>query len=396
MFSLFHKMQTRSRMLNSTGYSPFIFSSDGKVITANTVDVDTALMNSDVFTVINRISSDVAGCDIDCDAPAIQQALRKPSAIISGFNLWQSVVAQMMLTGNAYVLIHRDNRGNRGAVSGFELIPFEDVMLTLNDDSTAITYTINFEDDRGQRIYQQSDILHFRLFVNGQMATELVGVSPLDALKMELNIQDKSKKLSLGMLVHAISPSYTLTVPQGILNEEAKENIRSAFEVANSGENAGRAIVLDQGIQLGTLQISPDLAKLLTNMNFAQNQIAKAFNVPVSILNGESDQQSSIEMLENQYENALRLYIKPLESEMFLKLGVHVHFDTTPITDTNHTVLIDNLAKLACGRNPAMTPLQVQTLLKQYGVFPKLKLDPNVPTMKGGETDEQDGHTNDQ
>lgn len=131
-------------------------------------------------------------------------------------------------------------------------------------------------------------------------------------------------------------------------------------------------------------------------MNFAQNQIAKAFNVPVSILNGESDQQSSIEMLENQYENALRLYIKPLESEMFLKLGVHVHFDTTPITDTNHTVLIDNLAKLACGRNPAMTPLQVQTLLKQYGIFPKLKIDPNVPTMKGGETDEQDGHTNDQ
>lgn len=384
MFSFFHKMQKRDRYLNTGSYLPFVFDDSGNVITANTVNVDTALANSDVFTVIDRISSDVASCDPDCSDPDIQKALVKPSDIISGFNLWQSAVAQMMLTGNAYVLIHRNGQ----KVTGFELLPFEATSLILNDNANAIMYTVDFDDSRGEQHFSQKDILHFRLFVTGQTATQLVGVSPLNSLIDEINIQNNSKRLSLSMMKNAISPSYTLTVPEGILKPERKENIRKSFEEANSGKNAGRPIVLDQGLQIGTLQISPDLAKLLTNMSFAQNQIAKAFNVPVSILNGESDQQSSVDMLQNQYANALRIYLKPLESEMFLKLGVKVRFDTTAITDTDHTKLIDSIAKLTCGKNQALTPLQAQTLLKQYNVFPKLNIDTNFPLKGGGKDDE--------
>ena len=372
-------------VLSSGGYSPFVYTSNGQIIVSNTVDANKALLNSDIFSVINRVSSDVASCNVNATNPLVEKYIKQPRPTMSGYNLWQSVVAQLMLAGNAYVLIHRDNRG---AISGLEQIPLEQVTVILNSDSSAINYTVCFEDERPEQTFNQSDMLHFRLFVSGQACTQLVGVSPLDSLVNEVAIQDNSKRLSLNMLTNAIAPSYVLTVPKGRISPEAKEDIRQSFEKQNAqGANGGRTIVLDQSLQLSPLQINPDLAKMINDLNFTQNQIAKAFCIPAAMLNGASDQQSSIEMLNQQYLGSLRLYIQPLISEMELKLGCDIHYDTRPVTDPQNDDLVSNIAKLGTARNPVITAEQAQEILDKTHVFP-MHLEPTpvqVDPSKGGE-----------
>ena len=70
-------------------------------MSAGPVNASAALNNSDVFAVVYRLSSDVAACQFE--APMVDNMLNHPmGTLINGYNVWQSVVAQMALNGNAY------------------------------------------------------------------------------------------------------------------------------------------------------------------------------------------------------------------------------------------------------------------------------------------------------
>lgn len=360
-------------------------------MTANVVNADTALKNSDIFTTINRISSDVAACAFRGDEP-FKSLVDNPNNLINRYNFWQSVLAQLCLAGNTYVPIERDSEG---IPERLEQAPISQVQITLEDYSKDVTYEVNWNDERGTKKYKSQDMLHFRLFVSGQESTQLVGISPLDSLIPELNIQDYSNKMSMAMLKNAIAPSYTLTIPQGILGKEAKDKIRDDFEDANTGENAGKAIVLDQGLALAPLQINPDIAKLISNTTFSQTQIAKAFGISDSYLNGQGDQQSSVNMMRSLFIDSLNPYIKSLESEMRMKFGVPVKLDIESAVDIDHEALINKLVKLtgnSKGSTPILSAEQARAVLKDKHVFNDNILDMPVSAEKGGESgDSNDG-----
>lgn len=113
--------------------------------------------------------------------------------------------------------------------------------------------------------------------------------------------------------------------------------------------------MLDQGLSLSQLTVSPDIAKLLDNANFSQAQIAKAFCVPADYLSGKQDEQSSIEQVRSLYQNSLTLYIRPVEDELSNKLGVPVHLDVSTAVDIDHQQLIGNIVNLTNSTNPVLS-----------------------------------------
>lgn len=389
IFNNLNKLFRRSRTLSNGSWSPFLLTTNGKTIAKNNFTTKEALVNSDVFAVINRVSSDVAGCSIT--APAMyKKLLDKPLGnVITKYSLIQSIVTQMMIEGNAYVLVHYDSR-NRPI--SLEPIPFEDVKVDLNDKGNDLVYTVTFHDsDRSEIVQVPSDkMLHFRLFLNGESDTQYMGTSPLDALQDELNLQDQSNKLALASIMHSLAPTYTLTIPQGNLGKNAKENIRRSFEQQTTGDNAGRAIVLDQAAKLDTIDPSNKLDNLLDNSKYIQTQIAKAFCIPDEYLNGQGDQQSSTDQIRALYQNSLTLYIQPIEAELSLKFGADVHLDVTNAVDIDHQSLIENVnAMVTAG---TITSEQGQQLLKNRGAFPELTItpveNPGESTAEGSEDNE--------
>jgi len=149
--------------------------------------------------------------------------------LTSRYNFWQTVVLEILLSGNAFVVI-----------DGKELryVPNQNVMLDLTND--VLTYQITPFGDYQGGTYQASAVLHFKIMAHGVNGTELIGHSPLESLANEIQQQEQANKLSLATLAQAINPTSIIRVPEAILSPESKNNVRSEFEKANTGSNAGR------------------------------------------------------------------------------------------------------------------------------------------------------------
>lgn len=385
----------RSRTL-ANGTSPFMVLSGGKIQTSTVVDANKAFRNSDVFAVVQRISSDIASCSFN--GQQYQTLLNNPFKLMNPYAGWQSVFIQLLLNGNAYVVMH-ENKNH--LVTQFEPIPSDNVQLTLTDDAEDIIYTVHYNDERNDEDIPSNRMLHFKLVTPGMDENQYTGVSPLISLVPELGIQDNSKKLTLTSLIHAIAPTNIYSTPNALTEPGAREQIREAFEKANTGDNAGRILVMDAGAELKTIDVTPNVSKLLDNATFSQTQIAKVFGIPDSYLNGQGDQQSSIEMIRSLYQNALTMYIRPIESELTFKLGAPVHLDVTSAIDVDHQNELNNIVSLA--KNNLLTPRQAFGLIIAHDIMPDLTVtDDDISqlnkksvkpttsnTMEGGETDEK-------
>lgn len=385
----------RSRTL-ANGTSPFMVLSGGRIQTSTIVDANKAFRNSDVFAVVQRISSDIASCSFN--GQQYQTLLNNPFKLMNPYAGWQSVFIQLLLNGNAYVVMHENKKH---LVTQFEPIPSDNVQLTLTDDAEDIIYTVHYNDERNDEDIPSNRMLHFKLVTPGMDENQYTGVSPLISLVPELGIQDNSKKLTLTSLIHAIAPTNIYSTPNALTEPGAREQIREAFEKANTGDNAGRILVMDAGAELKTIDVTPNVSKLLDNATFSQTQIAKAFGIPDSYLNGQGDQQSSIEMIRSLYQNALTMYIRPIESELTFKLGAPVHLDVTSAIDVDHQNELNNIVSLA--KNNLLTPRQAFGLMIAHDIMPDLTVtDDDISqlnkksvkpttsnTMEGGETDEK-------
>ena len=358
----------RSRTL-ANGTGPLMVFSGGKIQTQSSVDVNQSFKNSDVFTVVERISSDIAACRFN--GQQYQALLDNPFHLMNPYAGWQEVLIQLLLNGNSYVVIHRDKQQK---ASWLEPVPSDDVSLTLQDNATDIIYRVHYTDERADKDYLSADVLHFKLVTPGMDVNQYTGVSPLMALVPELGIQDNSKKLTLTSLIHALAPTNIYTTPNAITEPGAKDKIREAFEKANTGDNAGRVMIMDAGAKLETIDVTPNVAKLLDNATFSQTQIAKAFGIPDSYLNGQGDQQSSIEMIRSLYQNALTMYIRPIESELTFKLGAPVKLDVTSAIDVDHQQELTNIQNLA--KAGLMTPRQAFGLMLAHDIMPGLDVQP--------------------
>lgn len=351
-------------VIPSTNLSSFIIQGN-QVLPNNLVDASTALKNSDLYSVVNLLSSDIASAHFNVPAP-FDKIVAVPNNLISAFNFWQSTVAQMLLDGNAYIAITRDNNN---VPIRLEMAPASQVIVTLADSSSAINYSVNWCDERGTETYSSNNMLHFRLMASGANGQQYIGISPLESIASQVNIQDYANRLTLSTIKNAINPSTVIKVAEGALSPEEKEQTRKAFESANTGDNVGRPIVLDQLYDVQSLAINSDVSKFLTSNDWSKTQIGKVFGVPDSYLNGTGDQQSSLDMTKSLYSNTLRRYVKPIESEMTAKFGVPVSIDESQAVDADNDLLISQVQKLLSGTAPAITPLQAQQMLQKRGVI---------------------------
>ena len=217
----FNQKDKRSLQLNNT--APFIVTG-GKIISNNlTVSAEEALKHSDIYGVVNRISSDIASASIDIQKP-YHKVIENPNKRQTKFSFFQSVLASMLLTGNAFVTIHRD-----GSLvpDELELVPSANVQMLLTDDLD-ILYTFSYNDGRPNKTLESKDVLHFKLMSTGYEDSLYTGRSPLESLVNEVAIQDNSNRLTLNTLQNAISPTNILKVEKGILDSEQKKNLKQA------------------------------------------------------------------------------------------------------------------------------------------------------------------------
>lgn len=354
----FNQKDKRSLQLNNT--APFIIAG-GKIVSNNlTVSAEKAIKHSDIYAVVNRISSDIASASIDIQKPFFK-VVENPNKRQTKFGFFQSVLASMLLTGNAFVTIHRD--GSQ-VPDELELVPSANVQMLLTDDLD-IMYTFSYSDGRPNLTLPSADVLHFKLISTGYEDSLYTGRSPLESLVNEVAIQDNSNRLTLNTLQNAIRPTNILKVEKGILGSDEKKNLKNAFE---SSMKTGSTVVLDQSADLKTIQINSDVANFLNNNHYTSQQIAVAFGIPASYVGLNADEQSSIDMIRSQYISSLNTYIRPIQDELAKKLCYNkildVKVNILDAIDVDNQALISNVTELAKAK--AISPKQAQMVLSNY------------------------------
>lgn len=347
----------------------------------NLVSTNQALLNSDIFSVINRISSDIASARFKTADQYVYNLLNTPNRLISRFSFWQSVIIQLLLDGNSYVPIKGMSLEQRR--------PSEVSEINVLDDYQGLTYKITPFNGEKEFTLTQDQILHFRIMPDSRYQY-MIGMSPLESLTYEMTISADSRKATLNSIKNQISPIGILTVPASQLNDEDREVARKSFEKANSGENNGRLMVLTDNSKFSQLDVKADVFKALNEYaNFSASQISKAFGIPVDMLGGgqsTESQHSNIDSVKGNYISDLNSYINPILDELKLKFNCpDLKLDVKSALDVDDSLTINQVnSMLQAG---AIDQEQAQQLLKKSGALP-LDLIP-FTSSEGGENDDQ-------
>lgn len=348
------------------------------------VSAETALKNSDLFSIISQLSNDLATAKLTTSRKQMQGIVDNPSNSANRFNFYQSIFAQMLLGGEAFAYRWRNDNGRD---MKWEYLRPSQVSFNRLDNQNGLYYNITFDDPRipPKQHVPQSDILHFRLLsVDGG----LTSVSPLMALGRELDIQKASDKLTLNSLKNALNANGILKIKGGGLLDFKTKVSRSRQAMK---QMQGGPLVLDDLEDFTPLEIKSNVAQLLKQADWTTGQFAKVYGIPENVVGGQGDQQSSLEMSSNVYSKAVVRYLRPFLSELSQKLSCDVDADIFPAVDPTGANYISRINSMV--KSGTLAQNQGLYILQQAEILPKelpKGENPNRTTLKGGETNGQD------
>ena len=359
------------------------------------VDARTALKNSDIYSIVFQLSADLANGKLKADAPRAQGILNNPTQTSNAHAFWQSMFAQLLLGGECFAYRWRNQNGTDMT---WEYLRPSQVTPFLLEDGSGLIYNINFDEPEVgvMEAVPQSDLIHIRLLSQNGGKT---GISPLSALANELQIKDKSNKLTLSALGRSIIAPGILSIKHGGLLSDEEKASRSRKFMKQTSKSENGPIVIDDLEEYTPLEVKSNVAQLLNQVNWTGAQIAKVYGVSDSIINGQGDQQSSVQMMDNAYVKSLARYAKAITGELNNKLNANINLDLRSAIDPlgdSYATTISNLRK-----NGAIAANQAVWLLKESNYFPEEMPEASTPPVpistskddkstEGGDNDDED------
>ncbi|GAK31964.1 phage portal protein [Weissella oryzae SG25] len=339
-----------------------------------------ALKNSDIYSVIFKLSGDLALSKLVTENLKVKSLLDNPTPTANNFSFWQSMYAQMLLGGESFAYRWRNRNGQDIRL---EYLRPSQVQTFLLSDGSGLTYNISFDSPNIgiKEAVPSSDIIHLRMLSTNGGKTAL---SPLYSLANELSIKKSSDDLTKSALDQSVlAPGILRLQDGGLSNWKDKRGRSKSFmrQLSTKGP-----IVLDQLEEYSPLEIKSDISKLLSQADWTGDQIAKVYGLKGSDLAGKSDQQSSVTMLMEQYMRGLNRFSTPIESELSFKFKTQIEMDLSQVSDLLHTSLLTTTTEMV--KSNVLTSGEAKLLLKQKGYLPNDFPDiaeTNVETKKGGE-----------
>lgn len=325
-----------------------------------------ALRNSDVFTAVRVIASDLATNPIEYNDKRISVLLNKaPNDHMTAWAFKFALAANMLLNGNSFA---RVTKNPSGQVTGFELIANSQMVVKQDDTTGIVSYEYTPENGRSQRL-NASEVLHFKCFTQDGYT----GLSPLYSLHDEVGVQKAGHKLLKGFFNTGVQGTGILKVSKSQLDAKAKENIRTKFEAANSGNNALKTIILDNDMDYKQLEVNTDILNLVNSSDWTTKQIAKAFGLPLDRLGIESEHSNAVQSNLMYLQNTLIQYFTCFTSEMDAKLA------------TGDNRFSFNTDKLFSADPATMQELAIKGI--QGGVYTvnEARAKLNLPRIEGGD-----------
>lgn len=242
-----------------------------------------------VYKCINRIGKDIAGLKrhartisrtgelIDL-APVhpLNAILTRPNPLQTFFELLWMEQLHAELTGNAYLVIYRNALG-----APVELWPLDPRYVSIvpgNHDAPILRY----EYQQGMTKYSlvPDDVIHFKY---PSPTDPYYGKSPLEAIGVEVDIDNLIKRHQIAFLKNDPTPRLALRT-EGPLLPETRESLRESLIQRHTGNNAGNALLLEEGLIADVLQSVPTEMNYVGSRENVRDEIITTFGVHPAIL----------------------------------------------------------------------------------------------------------------
>ena len=302
-----------------------------------------ALTNSDIYTGVNIIAGDIAQSPFkpvnnsSIDDNLLTLLNKEPKTNQSHYTMMYAVVSNLILTGNAYVLIHRNNDNS---VKEFEFIETQQVNVIRDLATGEYRYEVNMPYGNIMYKCKPNDILHFKLSTTDGW----LGRSPLLSLNEEISLQTNGLKVLNNFFSKGVFSGGILKLLNGTVNNQTKAKIREDFEKVNG---AGGTIVLDETQEFNENKINTEVLKLIQANKFSTQQIAKVLGIPINRFGQELVNSSDTSQNDIYIASTIAMYESSICDEINLKLGVELELDLSKLRqDTTE----DRLRRIAEGR----------------------------------------------
>lgn len=253
-----------------------------------TVNTETALRNPAMFRAVSLISYAIGMLPLHviddetkekADHPLFRILHREPNNWQTAFDFRSLMQLRALVKGNAYALIIRSRQIRTGRDEIVRLVPLNpDYVRPVQNDDWSVSY--RYQPPKGaQRMLRPDEVFHLRgLSLDGISGMSLVKQAR-DAIGLALSAEMAAGRLfKNGSFIGG-----ALTHP-GKLSDPAFERLRASLAEKEGASNAGKNLILEEGMKWENLANNARDAQLTELRKMQVEEIARVTGVPRPLL----------------------------------------------------------------------------------------------------------------
>ena len=195
--------------------------------------------------------------------------MTNPNSEMTSFVLRETLLAHLLLWGNAYCQIIRSGRSQ--ILGLYPLLP--DRMEIDRDSAGALTYTYSTSGGQTVRL-RPEDVLH----IPGLGFDGIMGYSPIALEKNAIGLGLAAEEYGSKFFSNGARPSGILTHPNTVKDPK---KLRDSWNAAYGGSNnSGRVAVLEENMSYTPISMPNSEAQFLETRKFQVSEICRIYRVP--------------------------------------------------------------------------------------------------------------------
>lgn len=282
------------------------------------VDADTSMRLSTVYACVRLRSGTISSLPFGAYVRRGRQRLtygsvyganpawiNKPNPDQTRLEFFEQLITSMDLRGDAFILTIRDEMNE--VIEVYVLHP--DKVKIVRRPGEPIFYEYRNQASEIPTLLTKDDILHIPNFL---LPGQVRGMSPITACRMVIGGAMAADTYASSYFGNSANPGGVIEVPEMATEEQVDDLVRN-WNASHSGPyQAGKIGVITGGGSFKPLAINASDAQLLEARKFGVEEIARIFNVPISLLGHPVAGAMSFASVEAQNLSFVQHSLRPL------------------------------------------------------------------------------------
>lgn len=267
------------------------------------------------------------------------------STRLTKFNLFKQLVCDIVLKGNAYLLIKKD--GNKKSLV---YVPASSVAATYDYFKDTVTYQVTNPQTDTKRIYKEDEILHFFMYSSNGWS----GVSLLTSGSRVIEAANAVNSKAQTYYENGCAINGILAF-NGRVTDEQKAKIRSSWQQVHGGEDGSGLAIIEGDTKFTAVNSDGMSSQLNESRNFTILEIARLFNIDPILLGVQASNQVDIEQLQTKFISHcvlpwVAMFCEEIDRKLHLNdANEYFDFDETALLKSKRVDMANYLRTLTSG-----------------------------------------------